>query len=114
MANSRATAVIVFSPPLISEMLRSSLPGGRATISMPLSSMSVSSSRITSAMPPPNSLRNSSWKCVRITVNVSRNSRRLSVLIRSMISCKRLLAPPSGRRTASATCPARISRSFNS
>src|SRR5256885_12954517 len=30
IASNRATAVIVFSPPDISEMLRSSLPGGRA------------------------------------------------------------------------------------
>ncbi len=40
MAKSRATQVSVFSPPLRSEMLRGSLPGGRATISMPLSRMS--------------------------------------------------------------------------
>ncbi len=60
IANSSATAVSVFSPPLISEMLRSSLPGGRAMISMPLSNTSDSSSKTTSAMPPPNSLRNSS------------------------------------------------------
>ena len=57
---------MVFSPPLISEMLRSSLPGGRAMTSMPLSRMSISSSSTMSAMPPPNSLRNNSWKCVRI------------------------------------------------
>ncbi len=40
MASSKATQVSVFSPPLKSEMLRGSLPGGRATISMPLSRMS--------------------------------------------------------------------------
>ena len=44
MASSRATQVSVFSPPLSSEMLRGSLPGGRATISMPLSRMSTPSS----------------------------------------------------------------------
>ena len=37
IANSSATQVSVFSPPLSNEMLRGSLPGGRATISMPLS-----------------------------------------------------------------------------
>ena len=62
MANRSATAVRVFSPPLIRAIERSSLPGGRATTSMPLSSGSFSSSSVTSAMPPPNSLRNNSWK----------------------------------------------------
>ena len=46
IANKSATQVIVFSPPLRSEMLRGSLPGGRATISMPLSRMSTFSSKI--------------------------------------------------------------------
>jgi len=40
MANSNATAVSVFSPPLMRDRLRISLPGGRAVISMPVSSTS--------------------------------------------------------------------------
>ncbi len=59
MASSSATQVSVFSPPLSSEMLRGSLPGGRATISMPLSRMSTPSSSTMSACPPPNRSRNS-------------------------------------------------------
>jgi hypothetical protein len=38
MANSNAVAVRVFSPPLSRVTLWSCLPGGFATISMPLSS----------------------------------------------------------------------------
>ena len=43
-------------------------------ISMPDSSTSFSSSSTMSAMPPPNSLRNSSWKYVRTAASVSVNS----------------------------------------
>ena len=62
MANNRATQVMVFSPPLNNEMLRGSLPGGRATISMPLSRMSTFSSSTMSACPPPNKSRNKRLK----------------------------------------------------
>ena len=92
IASSRATQVSVFSPPLSSEMLRGSLPGGRATISMPLSRISTSSSRMMSAWPPPKRSRNSVWKCPLTVSRVSANSRRLSVLILSMIFSSDALA----------------------
>ncbi len=66
-------------------MLRGSLPGGRATISMPLSRISTFSSRTMSARPPPNRSRNSVWKWPLTVSSVSENSRRLSALIFSMI-----------------------------
>ena len=84
-ASSSATQVSVFSPPESSEMLQASLPGGRATISMPHSSTSSASSTTMSASPPPNSRRNSSWKWPRTVSSVARNSCRLSTLIRWMI-----------------------------
>ena len=93
IASSRATQVSVFSPPLSSEMLRGSLPGGRATISMPLSRMSTPSSSTMSAWPPPNRSRNSVWKCSLTVSSVSANSRRLSALILSMIFSSEVLAP---------------------
>ncbi len=84
--NSSARAVMVFSPPLSREMERRSLPGGRATISMPLSrTFSGSFSRM-SALPPPKSLRNSSLKLARTAWNDSSNLRRDSTLIRLMSS----------------------------
>ena len=69
-ASNSATQVSVFSPPDSSEMLQASLPGGRATISMPHSSTSSASSRMMSASPPPNSRRNSSWKWPRTVSSV--------------------------------------------
>ena len=93
MANNSATAVSVFSPPDNSEMLRSSFPGGLAVISIPVSRTSVGSSRTMSAMPPPKSLRNKSWKCTRTTLRVSLNNLRLSTLIFSMISNSDFAAP---------------------
>ena len=87
----QATQVSVFSPPLSSEMLRGSLPGGRATISMPLSRMSTPSSSTMSAWPPPKSLRNKLWKCPLTVSSVSANSRRLSALILPMICSSEVL-----------------------
>ena len=51
-AKSRATAVSARSPPESRLMLCSRLPGGRATMSMPDSSTSSSSSRMRFASPP--------------------------------------------------------------
>ena len=71
MAISRATVVRVFSPPLSRLTERVSFPGGRARMSMPLSRTSSGLSRTRSALPPPNSLRKSSWKFVLTAWNVS-------------------------------------------
>jgi hypothetical protein len=47
-------------------------PGGDATISMPLSSGSLSSSRVRPARPPPNSVENVVWKLALMALNASR------------------------------------------
>ena len=85
-ANCSASAVMDFSPPLSSEILRVSFPGGRAMTSMPASSMSSASSSIRSALPPPKSFRKISWKCSRISSNALANFSRL-VLLSFVMSC---------------------------
>ena len=72
MANISAIAVSAFSPPESSCTLCSRLPGGDATMSMPLSSGSFSSSSVRPARPPPNSVLNISWKLLLIAANASR------------------------------------------
>ena len=57
-------AVSAFSPPDSSITLCRRLPGGCATMSMPLSSGSDSSSSMMPALPPPNSVENVAWKFV--------------------------------------------------
>src|SRR6185436_9786343 len=73
IANISAMAVSAFSPPESSCTLCSRLPGGDATISMPLSSGSFSSRRVSPARPPPKSVLKVTWKFSWMAVNASRN-----------------------------------------
>ena len=131
IAKSSATAVIVRSPPESSEMLRSSLPGGRALISMPHSSGFVSSSRTISAFPPLNIFLKITTKCSRTVLNVSRKSaddcfsmlfstslERSLAAVRSVCSrwrnSDRCSTATSSSMAARFTLPRRARRSFSS
>ena len=83
---------MVCSPPESSEMLCSFLPGGRATISMPLLSTSSSSTSTRSALPPSNTSVNSVRKLSRICSKVALNISVVSVLICSITSSNCSLA----------------------
>ena len=67
-------------------MLCNCLPGGRATMSMPLSSTSLSSTSSRSALPPPNTSVNMARKFSRIWLKVAVNISRVWVLMRLMTS----------------------------
>ena len=73
MPNISAMAASAFSPPDNSMTLCNRLPGGWATMSMPLSSGSFSSSSVMPALPPPNRVEKVSWKLALIAVKASRN-----------------------------------------
>ena len=88
IANRRAIVVITFSPPEKSIIDLRSFPGGWAIISIPASRISTPSSKIISALPPPNNFRKSSWKWLLISWNVFSNNSRLVTLILFIISCK--------------------------
>ena len=62
IANINDIAVSAFSPPDSNWTFCSRLPGGCAMMSMPLSSMSLSSSITSPARPPPNRIWNISPK----------------------------------------------------
>ena len=84
MANSSDTAVIVRCPPESRDRLLRTVPGGRATISMPLSSTSSLSTRLRSAAPPPKILSKVKAKFFLICSKVSENSFCEVALISSM------------------------------
>ena len=70
IANNNDIAVRVFSPPDRSDICWSFLPGGRATISIPVSSILSGSVSFNSALPPPNNILNVSENAPFIFSNV--------------------------------------------
>ena len=74
IANNKLIAVNVFSPPLSNEIVVNFLPGGEATISIPVFNKSSGLVNFKSACPPLNNSLNTFWNSSLILSNVILNS----------------------------------------
>ena len=86
------TAVSAFSPPDSSSRLRTCLPGGWATISTPVPSMSLGSVSFSVAVPPLNRRGNTCVNMSLTCLKVSTNRSRVVLLILSIASCSCAIA----------------------
>ena len=88
IANNKLIAVKVFSPPDNKEIVVNFLPGGLATISIPVSQILLGSVSFKSAVPPLNNSLKVVVKLSLIILKVLTNSFSITLSISSIISSK--------------------------